>query len=667
MTAAPVSRSDSRTINLIGLGIGIVSAIVVILVSPRDGDPLVFLNIANPIASGAIPYIDFPVEYPPLALLPLVLPRILTGVDSPPMAYQFIFGLASLAATVLSGAVVIWLARRGWSAQSDQESLIVFLAIALALSLSVIWRFDIWPAFLTIAAVAAVAAGRPAWAGFALGLGVAMKLYPAFLAPVLLAYYVCGRRWPAAALFGFGLAATVGGVFLPAYLVAGPDSLSFLNYQRDRGIEIESVVGGLVLLADNVAGINARVFFDFQSFQVESPVADALAVPVLVAEIALALALLVGGAYAFLRDARVFGHVRPRTLIAYIVATLLLVMLANKVLSPQYLGWLLPFGALLPRRQAVVLVVACALTTVVYPIAFDGLRVAHPLVVAALNGRNLLLLVLFVWLIVPRQERAAESQIVATLEAPPSKPAPMRSMSSPGQRTGSGQRVELRTLGEDRRCELADRASADHRALQVPRCGVPERLLVAADPQKVVVVTAAPNRLGQASVEQMLAERESLVGRVGGHGDHQRHRVPILSHRYQHALDARLVAGDGNPRSAMLDEGGHGLVDEAAKLRVVGEVHLAISPSLVQQPLDRVERLGQGGRGHGRLDHTAAVVRELAHLPAHHLARLGAEVFSPPCDRIGQVQLKRGGAHVRVARVLPTDNLSRGPEPRRRG
>ena len=48
------------------------------------------------------------------------------------------------------------------------------------------------------------------------------------------------------------------------------------------------------------------------------------------------------------------------TLINFLLATLLLVMLANKVLSPQYIAWLLPFGALLPWRKTALLLVICA-------------------------------------------------------------------------------------------------------------------------------------------------------------------------------------------------------------------------------------------------------------------------------------------------------------------
>ena len=53
----------------------------------------------------------------------------------------------------------------------------------------------------------------------------------------------------------------------------------------------------------------------------------------------------------FQRDARRYGNVQPRTLVAILLATLLLMMLANKVLSPQYVAWLLPFGALLAVAQ----------------------------------------------------------------------------------------------------------------------------------------------------------------------------------------------------------------------------------------------------------------------------------------------------------------------------
>jgi hypothetical protein len=126
------------------------------------------------------------------------------------------------------------------------------------------------------------------------------------------------------------------------------------------------------------------------------------------------------------------------TLVNFLLATLLLVMLANKVLSPQYIAWLLPFGALLPWRKTVLLLAICLLTTLVYPLLFDDLRRMQPLAVALLNVRNLLLLGMFIWLVIPSRDtvrrRTADEdagQMDAMLEMPPSNPAATPNISSP--------------------------------------------------------------------------------------------------------------------------------------------------------------------------------------------------------------------------------------------
>ena len=226
----------------------------VILVAPSEGDPLVFLRIADPIANGGVAYRDVPIEYPPLALLPLVLPRVIVGVGAAGRDVYFVFGAIALATTLVCGGAVSWLAARGWSRENALDAMLLFVAIAFALSVSVIWRFDILPAALTALALVALAAGRPGWAGVALALAVAVKLYPGFLVPIFLAYYAFNGRWRSAAFFLFGFGVTLGAIVAQIYLVAGSDAFSFLTYQRDRGTELESVVGGLALAADAFLG-----------------------------------------------------------------------------------------------------------------------------------------------------------------------------------------------------------------------------------------------------------------------------------------------------------------------------------------------------------------------------------------------------------------------------
>jgi hypothetical protein len=302
-----------------------------------------------------------------------------------------------LGITLVCGAAVAWLAARGWSARDALDSMLVFVAMALALTVSVLWRFDILPAALTALALVAFAARLPGWAGAGLGFGIATKLYPAFLAPIFLANYVVARKWRSLAVFLFGLVVVVGAIVAQIYLVAGTDALSFLTYQRDRGTEIESMVGGLALAADAFLGIQSRVVFNFGSFNVLSPVIRTLAVPDFVLHVVSTVLLAVVFVRATLRDGRDVGALRPQTVVQLAVATLLLLIIVNKVLSPQYMVWLLPFVPLLAPRPALVFVIASVLTTLVYPLAFDGLRGAEPVVVLTLLARNGLLVVMFVW------------------------------------------------------------------------------------------------------------------------------------------------------------------------------------------------------------------------------------------------------------------------------
>jgi hypothetical protein len=221
------------------------------------------------------------------------------------------------------------------------------------------------------------------------------------------------------------------------FAVAGTDGFTFLTYQEHRGVEIESVVAGLALAANVVLDKPLSVFHAFGSYQVNSPLLDELATLNAVAMLSLGALL---GTSLFLRfraDVRRLGRVQPGTLVSYLLATLLLTMLANKVLSPQYVAWLLPLGALLPWRKSLLLVLICAVTTLEFPIAFGALMDAQPLAVLVLNTRNALLLVLFLWLLVPARETRSDGppargrQMVAMFDSPPTRPAPTPNMSNP--------------------------------------------------------------------------------------------------------------------------------------------------------------------------------------------------------------------------------------------
>ena len=345
------------------LAIGAAVAAFVFLAQPNEGDPPVFMGIANRVASGEIPYRDFPVEYPPLALLPLVLPRLLAGSDSPQI-YQTWFSAISLCFAVATGAAVGWLARRGWSASPTSDTLATFAGLALASAPLVLWRFDIVPAFMTTLALVAVASGRPSWSGATLGLGALTKVYPALIAPVFVASYLFRRRFKSGALVVAGFVVAAGLVVGEVVVVAGASAFSFLEYQVDRGVEMESIVGGIALLAHVVSGAHVRIFLGFGSWQVDSPVIRPLAIPNVIFTALVVTALVAGWLYSTRQDQLRHAGMRRGTLMKYLLATVIALLITNKVLSPQYVIWLLPFAALMPRRMTWMMLAIFVLTVV---------------------------------------------------------------------------------------------------------------------------------------------------------------------------------------------------------------------------------------------------------------------------------------------------------------
>jgi len=109
----------------------------------------------------------------------------------------------------------------------------------------------------------------------------------------------------------------------------------------------------------------------------------------------------------------------------------LVAMLANKVLSPQYVVWAFPFAALVSWRQSLLLLATVVVTTYLYPLSFQSLLQMHTGEVVMLNVRNAMLLVLFVWVVWPRRSAPASRQSEATFDSPPTMPAAIPNTSRP--------------------------------------------------------------------------------------------------------------------------------------------------------------------------------------------------------------------------------------------
>jgi hypothetical protein len=237
-------------------------------------------------------------------------------------------------------------------------------------------RFDMLPAVLAGGALLA-ARHKPWITGALTGLGAAVKLWPALLIGAFLSYR--SDRRPAGLAFvivGFGLA-------LISLIFGGWARLiSPLTWQSDRGLQIESIWATPLMLARAVSPDQWLVdISQYQAYEIFGPGVDAW---IVISNIA----TLLGLTMIIVLTVRAFRHngSTPVAIGFVVVATVAIMTITNKTLSPQYLLWLGgPMAALMVlrpnasvdeqpaiNRMAGQLLILALLTQLVYPLFYDG-------------------------------------------------------------------------------------------------------------------------------------------------------------------------------------------------------------------------------------------------------------------------------------------------------
>jgi Glycosyltransferase family 87 len=335
-------------------------------------DTPVYWNYGRAMDDGKVPYRDFAVEYPPGALPVFALPA--RGADDFEDFRVRFEGLMAACGTVMLAFAAIALAALGAGGRRLAAAL-GFVALAPLLVGSVVLsRFDLWPAALTAAALAALVSGRLRLGHVVLGAAVAAKLYPAVLAPLAVAYAWKreGRREGIrCAAF---LAGTTALVFLPFFVVSPGGVWDSITRQASRPLQIESVGASLLLAAHQAFGLDITMESSHGSQNLEGGLPDALAVAQSIVQAVVLVAIWV----VFAR-----GPATRERLVLASAAALVAFIALGKVLSPQFLIWLLPVVPLIGGRRGLfasgLLAAALVLTQLWFPyrywdlaLRFDG-------------------------------------------------------------------------------------------------------------------------------------------------------------------------------------------------------------------------------------------------------------------------------------------------------
>ncbi len=355
----------------------------VIYAYPQLGDTRVYQHAVRMIDAGFVPYRDFDIEYPPLATGSFWL------IDRIPGPPTLVFSFAMCAALAGSAVAALVLADR-----VDLSRGRAVLAVAVTILLPVLLgtllqtRYDllltVLLAWLTVAAVAR----RFGWMWTLLALATAIKLVPVLLVPVLAVWHLRHRgvrrtSWGIAG-FSLGVAAT----FVPFFIMAPSGIWQLFAYHLERPLQMESLGSSVI----HALGLD---FEQVQSFGSDNIDGHSPQIAATLSTLALVVAIVVI-AMLFLRVSGTTAQ--PEHLVTAVAATLLACVVFGKVVSPQYLAWLIPMVLVIPGASgavtAISVTVSLPITQLVFPLMYrDLVERAAPLPVALLLIRNVLLVV----------------------------------------------------------------------------------------------------------------------------------------------------------------------------------------------------------------------------------------------------------------------------------
>ncbi|QFR97722.1 glycosyltransferase 87 family protein [Streptomyces tsukubensis] len=340
---------------------------------------------------GGFPADDPRWQYPPGVGAVLLSPALLPGTT-------YFHGFVAL--TLAADAVILLALSRAGRAPGRSAAGAGLWTLGLPLLLHIpLARYDVQVTAVAVLALLALGRHRRV-AGALAAFGALVKVWPVLVLIGTAPGRATRTAWTYAAATGTGLLAL-------AFVLPG-HPLAFLRQQSGRGVQIESLGGSVLGLARHV-GWRGEVRYRFGAMEYTGPGVDAVAAVslLLTAGVFTLLALVrwrwrrraAHGAETTAYQAHAYdatGHDAVAHDMA--LSAVLLFTVTSRVISPQYLIWLLGLAAvcLTSRRTtqrpvAVLIALAAGASTVVYPLLYADVVAGTWTGCLVLLGRNGLL------------------------------------------------------------------------------------------------------------------------------------------------------------------------------------------------------------------------------------------------------------------------------------
>jgi hypothetical protein len=343
----------------------------------------IYFDYATRAVNGEIPYREYVVEYPILGFLLFLIPRLFVSTIA---GYHVAYGVQLL---LFNTAAVSLVARHVATREGVgrvRSRLIWYTAFFASLCPLLMGPYDLAPMAVAFAAALLWFSGRNVTGGALSGVGFLMKVFPgAVAAPALIWEAARFRETRGRGIMSF-LATVVSGMAFWFWLGGKHVADAFL-YHADRGLEVESLYAGILMLYAKASDQIITYSYDHGALHVSPDWGSQLS------RIAFPMQCL-----AILLAMWRYRRTGMRDGVRHAGAAVLAFMIAGKVLSPQYLIWLIPFitvlGGQTGRLARSVYLQACIVTTIIYPLFLLRMIIDYHsfLGILVLNYRNALLI-----------------------------------------------------------------------------------------------------------------------------------------------------------------------------------------------------------------------------------------------------------------------------------
>jgi hypothetical protein len=339
--------SDIKRDVLILIGIALITKVVITVLTLQAHSFIDFWDMSYyfesvfQITQGQIPYLDFPVDYPVLALLPMILAYTL--VPQLP-GFFFVFEFFMLICDALAIVGIYYIAVEVWGSKTRAFRAGLLYAIALPVAYFTLVRFDPLPVAIMIWAVLFTIRGESMKGYLTALVGFLTKIFPIVLMPFFILWNAKGKDLKKEILWG-GLLAAI--FVIPSMLLLGTFT-------------------GRV-------GSSGSVYANTPTYLLHMQFSNILHLPVTANQISAVLYVLAGIAFIWLTIAFLRARKSPVMLLTTLLLAIFMIVFVARLHSPQYIMWYLPFLCLLVSDDLYLMLALVAWEIIAYlefPILF---------------------------------------------------------------------------------------------------------------------------------------------------------------------------------------------------------------------------------------------------------------------------------------------------------